>query len=227
MNTAIADNFKRLRAAIPPQVELVAAAKTRTPDEVRQVIAAGARVIGQNYVQEAGRIRAELGEMGRGVRWHMIGHLQRNKVRSAVELFDMIETVDSDRLAGEIDRRCRPLGKIMPVLVEINSGREPQKTGVMPEETVDLIREISSLEHVRIMGLMTMGPPFGDPEDSRPYFQVARELFERIRDLSLPRVDCRHLSMGMTNSYRVAVEEGSTMVRIGTAIFGAREKENR
>jgi pyridoxal phosphate enzyme (YggS family) len=227
MNTAITDNFRRLRAAIPPRVELVAAAKTRTPDEVREVIAAGARVIGENYVQETERIRAELGGMGRGVRWHMIGHLQRNKVKSAVGLFDMIETVDSGRLAGEIDKRCRPLGKIMPVLVEINSGREPQKTGVAPEEAVDLIREISSLEHIRVMGLMTMGPPFGDPEDSRPYFQVTRELFEHIRDLSLDRVDCRHLSMGMTNSYRVAVEEGSTMVRIGTAIFGPREYSGR
>ena len=115
MNATIADNFKRLRAAIPPQVELVAAAKTRTPEEVRQVITAGARVIGENYVQEAGRIRAGLGQMAREVRWHMIGHLQRNKVRSAVELFDMIETVDSDRLAREIDKRCRAIGKIMDV----------------------------------------------------------------------------------------------------------------
>jgi len=223
MNTAIAENFKRLRAAIPPQVELVAAAKTRTPEEVGQVIAAGARVIGENYVQEAERMQAGLGEMAREVRWHMIGHLQRNKVRSAVELFDMIETVDSFRLAREIDKRCRPLGKIMPVLVEVNSGREPQKTGVMPEEAVDLIREISALDHVAVMGLMTMGPPFGDPENSRPYFRVARELFEQLRGLGLARVDCRHLSMGMTNSYRIAIEEGSTMVRIGTAIFGPRD----
>jgi len=226
MNTTVTDNFKCLRASIPPEVELVTAAKTRTPDEVHEIIAAGARVIGENYVQEAERIQAALGRTAREVRWHMIGHLQRNKVRSAVELFDMIETVDSDRLAREIDRRCRPLGKIMPILVEINSGREPQKTGVMPEEAVDLVREISSLEHIRVTGLMTMGPRFGDPEDSRPYFQVTRKLFEQIRSLSLSRVDCRHLSMGMTNSYRIAIEEGSTMVRVGTAIFGPREKEH-
>ena len=223
MEQTIADNFKRLRAVIPPQVELVAAAKTRTPDEVRQVINAGARIIGENYVQEVERIRAGLGEMAGEVRWHMIGHLQRNKVRSAVELFDMIETVDSDRLAREIDKRCRPIGKIMPILVEINSGREPQKTGVMPEEAIELIREISSLDSIRVMGLMTMGPPFGDPEDSRPYFRVTRQIFDQIRGLGLARVDCRHLSMGMTNSYRIAIEEGSTMVRIGTALFGPRE----
>jgi pyridoxal phosphate enzyme (YggS family) len=227
MNTTIAENFKRLRASIPPQVELVAAAKTRSPEEVRQVIGAGARVIGENYVQEAEGMRAGLGEMAREVRWHMIGHLQRNKVKSAVGLFDMIETVDSGRLAREIDKRCRPRGKIMPVLVEINSGREPQKTGVMPEEAVELVREISALDHIRVMGLMTMGPPFGDPEDARPFFRVTRELFERIRSMSLDRVDCRHLSMGMTNSYRIAIEEGTTMVRIGTALFGPREKENR
>jgi len=227
MKMTITENVQRLRAGIPPQVDLVAAAKTRTPDEVREVIAAGVRVIGENYVQEAERIQAALGQMAREVRWHMIGHLQRNKVRSAVELFDMIETVDSDRLAREIDKRCRSLGKIMPILVEINSGREPQKTGVMPEEAVDLIRKISSLDSIKVMGLMTMGPRFGNPEDSRPTFQVTRELFEQIRSLSLARVDCRHLSMGMTNSYRIAIEEGSTMVRVGTAIFGAREKENR
>ena len=223
MNTTITDNFKRLRASIAPRVELVAAAKTRTPDEVREVIAAGARVIGENYVQEVEQIRNRLGETAREVRWHMIGHLQRNKVRSAVKLFDMIETVDSNRLAREIDTRCRSMGKIMPILVEINSGREPQKTGVMPEEAVDLVKEISSLDHIRIMGLMTMGPRFGDPEDSRPYFRITRELFEQIKSLSLPQVDLRHLSMGMTNSFHIAIEEGSTMVRIGTALFGPRD----
>jgi hypothetical protein len=226
MKTVIADNFKRLRDAIPDRVELVAAAKTRSPDEVRQVIAAGARVIGENYVQEAERMHADLEETARGVRWHMIGHLQRNKVKSAVGLFDMIETVDSIRLAREIDKRCRAVEKIMPVLVEINSGREPQKTGVVPEEAVELIERMADLPHVRVMGLMTMGPRFGDPEESRRYFRVTRELFERVQNLGLSHVDCRHLSMGMTNSYRIAIEEGSTMVRIGTALFGPRDDSN-
>jgi hypothetical protein len=227
VNTDIANNFNRLRASIPPQVDLVVAAKTREPAEIEQVIEAGAKYIGENYVQEAERVRAGLGRTARRVRWHMIGHLQRNKVKSAVELFDMIETVDSARLAREIDKRCRRIEKVMPVLVEINSGREPQKTGVMPEKAVDFIREIASLEHLRVMGLMTMGPRFGDPEDSRPSFRVTRELFERIRALEVPNVELRHLSMGMTNSFLIAIEEGSTMVRIGTAIFGQREKETR
>ena len=200
-------------------MELVAAAKNRTPDEVLQAVEAGIKVIGENYVQEAEEASAAVGAKAA---WHMIGHLQKNKVKKAVALFDMIETVDSVGLAREIDKRCAQIGKVMPVLVEVNSGREEQKAGVPPENAEALIKEISHLPNIKVMGLMTMGPRFGNPEDSRPYFVITRRLFDRIKALEIPNVEMKYLSMGMTNSYRVALEEGANLVRIGTRIFGER-----
>lgn len=219
MSDPIHENVKTILAELPEGVELVAAAKTRTPQEVARAIAAGVRIIGQNYVQEAAAARAEIGG---DVRWHFIGHLQKNKVKKAVDLFDLIETVDSLELAEEIDGRCGRLEKVMPVLIEINSGREPQKFGVLPEDAERLCKQIAALPHIRIDGLMTMGPYSGDPEDARPYFVETRRIFESLRDLALPGVGMQRLSMGMTNSYRIAVEEGANMVRIGTRIFGPR-----
>ncbi|PIX27331.1 MAG: YggS family pyridoxal phosphate-dependent enzyme, partial [Chloroflexi bacterium CG_4_8_14_3_um_filter_45_15] len=134
--------------------------------------------------------------------------------------FDMIETVDSVEIAKEIDKRCGQIGKVMPVLIEINSGEEEQKFGVHPEYAEELIKEISGLQNVKVVGLMTMGPRFGNPENSRPYFVKMREVFEKIRRLNLPNVEMKYLSMGMTNSYKVAIEEGANIVRIGTMIFG-------
>jgi pyridoxal phosphate enzyme (YggS family) len=221
---SILDNYRRLRGAIPQHVDVVVAAKTRTPSEIREVIDAGANILGENYVQEAQRAYKGLEEAAGTVNWHMIGHLQRNKVKDVIDIFDMIETVDSIRLAREIDKRCCGVGKIMQVLLEINSGKEPQKAGMMPEDTVILAREISVLPNIRIVGLMTMGPFTGNPEDARPYFVETRKLFDEIKGLGLPGVEMKHLSMGMTNSYEVAIEEGSNMVRLGTAIFGEREK---
>jgi uncharacterized pyridoxal phosphate-containing UPF0001 family protein len=122
-------------------------------------------------------------------------------------IFDMIETVDSSEIAGEIDKRCAQIGKIMPVLIEINSGREKQKTGVFPEKAEQLVTEISTYPNIRIMGLMTMGPRFGNPEDSRPYFVETKRIFEKIKKLNLPNVEMRYLSMGMTNSYKIAVQD--------------------
>jgi len=209
---------------LPPDVTLVAAAKSRTPEEVKAAIRAGVAHVGHNYVQEAERM---IPVVGNGVRWHMIGHLQRNKAKKAMPLFDMIETVDSWRLAVAVDRRCETLGKVMPVLVEINSGREATKTGVLPEDVDDLVRRLSGLEHIRVQGLMTMGPRFGDPEEARPYFRATREAFERLSALSSPNVTMRYLSMGMSNSYLVAIEEGANIVRIGTEIFGSRPEEKR
>jgi pyridoxal phosphate enzyme (YggS family) len=216
---SIKNNIRQLLDELPPGVELVAAAKTRTPDEVLQAVEAGVRVIGENYVQEAEAASAAIGAKAA---WHMIGHLQKNKVKKAVGLFDMIETVDSIELAGEIDKRCAEIGKVMPVLVEVNSGREKQKAGVLPEDAEALIREISGLPNIRVVGLMTMGPRFGDPEDSRPYFVITRQLFDHIKALKIAGVEMKYLSMGMTNSYRVALEEGANLVRIGTKIFGER-----
>jgi len=216
---SIKDNIRELLDELPPGVELVAAAKKRTPDEVLQAVEAGVKVIGENYVQEAETAAAAVG--GKAA-CHMIGRLQKNKVKKAVALFDMIETVDSVELAQEIDKRCAQMGKVMPVLVEVNSGQEEQKAGVLPENAEALIREISRLPNIKVMGLMTMGPRFGDPEDSRPYFVITRRLFDRIKTLEVPNVEMKYLSMGMTNSYRVALEEGANLVRIGTRIFGER-----
>jgi len=215
----IKENVQQLLSELPSGVELAAAAKGRTPEEVLQAVEAGIKVIGENYVQEAEKI---YGVIGNRAKWHMIGYLQKNKVKKAVTLFDMIETVDSVDLAREIDKRCAQIGKVMPVLVEVNSGREKQKSGVLPENASQLIRAISSLPNIKVMGLMTMGPRFGNPEDSRPYFVITRQLFDRIKALELPDVEMRYLSMGMTNSYHIALEEGANMVRIGTKIFGER-----
>lgn len=218
----IKQNINRLLSELPQGVELVAAAKTRKPEDILEAIEAGVKIVGENYVQEAERAYEAVG--GRA-RWHFIGYLQKNKVKKAVKLFDMIETVDSIELAEEIDRRCAQIDKVMPVLIEINSGREKQKTGVLPEKAAQLIREVSSLPNLRITGLMTMGPRSGDPEDSRPYFRETKKVFEKIKKLNLPHVEMRYLSMGMTNSYKIAIEEGANMVRIGSKIFGERDYE--
>jgi pyridoxal phosphate enzyme (YggS family) len=153
----------------------------------------------------------------------MIGHLQRNKAKKAVKLFDLIETVDSWRLAVALDRHCAAAGKVMPVLIEINSGREASKTGILPEEVDDLVRRLSELSNIQVQGLMTMGPRFGNPEDARPYFRATREIFDRLSAQNLLNVAMRTLSMGMSNSYLVAIEEGANMIRIGTKLFGERQ----
>lgn len=215
----IRDNVKRILEELPEDIQLVAAAKTRTVEEISEALDAGVRIVGENYVQEA---QDAFQKLGHRAQWHFIGHLQTNKVKKAVEIFDVIETVDSLKLAMEIDKRCGHINKTMSVLIEINSGKETQKSGVFPEDAVRLVREISLLKNVRIKGLMTMGPFFGNPENARPYFVVTRRLFEKMRTLHIPGVDMIFLSMGMTNSYKIAVEEGANIVRIGTNIFGER-----
>ena len=216
----IKQNIAKLLASLPDGVEVVAAAKTRTPAEVLEAVQAGIKIIGENYVKEA-KEAYEL--IGKRAKWHFIGTLRKHNVRKTVlEIFDMIESVDSLEIAREIDRRCAQIGKIMPVLIEVNSGREPQKSGVLPEDVERLVREISGLGNIKVMGLMTMGPRFGNPEDSRPYFAEIRGIFEKIKGLKLPNVEMKYLSMGMTNSYQVALEEGANIIRIGTRIFGTR-----
>jgi pyridoxal phosphate enzyme (YggS family) len=218
MNTGkIEENARHILDTLPKDITLVAAGKSRTPKEVEAVIRAGVTCIGHNYVQEAERM---FPVVGHSVQWHMIGHLQRNKAKKAVRIFDMIETVDSWRLAVKLDRCCTAVGKVMPVMVEINNGREARKTGVLPEEVEDLVRRLSDLLSIQVQGLMTMGPRFGNPEDARPYFHATRTAFERLATLNLPNVSMRTLSMGMSNSYLVAIEEGANMVRIGSEIFG-------
>ena len=219
----IKKNVKKILDELPKDVELVAAAKTRTPEETREAIEAGIKIVGENYVQEA---QKAFEAIGKRVKWHFIGYLQKNKVKKAVKIFDMIETIDSYTLAQEIDKRCSQISKIMPILIEINSGREEQKSGIFPEDALDLIKEISLLPQIKVMGLMTMGPRFGNPEDSRPYFTETRKVFEKIKALNLPHIEMKYLSMGMTNSYQIAIEEKANMVRIGTLIFGKRNYKN-
>ncbi len=218
----IRENVQKLLAELPPGVLLVAAAKGRTPQEILEAIEAGVQIIGENYVQEAERAFSVI---GRRAQWHMIGHLQRNKAKKAVEIFDMIETLDSVKLAAELEKHCARLKRVMPVLIEINSGREPQKSGVFPEDAEALIREVSQFPHLKVLGLMTMGPRFGNPEDARPYFQETKRLFDRLKALNIPNVEMKYLSMGMSNTYTIALEEGANIVRIGTKIFGERLEE--
>jgi len=216
----IKENVRRLLRELPEGVTLLAAAKERSADEISEAVKAGITIIGENYLQDTLKV---INEVEDKAEWHFIGHLQTNKVKKAIDIFDMIDSVDSLRLAKEIERCSKRRNKIMPVLIEVNSGEEDQKTGVAPNDIMQLIREISSLSYIRIMGLMTMGPRFGDPEESRPYFRKTREIFERIKPLHLPNVEMKYLSMGMTNSYMVAIEEGANLVRIGTKIFGERD----
>ena len=228
---SIAENYKKIRKEIPGHVILVVAAKQRTKEEIEEIIDAGATDLGENYVQEAQEMHEQLGEIVKKVRWHMIGNLQTNKINKVIPIFDAIQTVDSYEKAQAIDKRVEAAGKtIMPVYMEINIGSEDSKAGIKPDEhepfveyMKNLIQNISKLEHIRVEGLMTMGPRFGDPENSRPYFKRTKEIFDKIKALNIPNVSMKTLSMGMTNSYKIAVEEGSNMVRIGTAIFGERK----
>ncbi len=223
---SIAENYKKIRKEIPGHVTLVVAAKQRTKEEIEELIGAGATDLGENYVQEAQEMHEQLREKAKKVKWHMIGYLQTNKINKVIPIFDVIQTVDSYEKAQAIDKRVEAAGKtIIPVYIEINIGEEIQKAGIKPEYGVieNLVKQISGLSHLSLEGLMTMGPRFGDPENSRPYFKRTKEIFDKIKKLNIPNVSMKTLSMGMTNSYRVAIEEGSNMIRIGTAIFGERK----
>jgi pyridoxal phosphate enzyme (YggS family) len=220
--STITKNIQALRQELPAWVTLVAAAKQRSTQEVQEALDAGICVLGENYVQEA----LQIADVARGrAQMHFIGHLQKNKVASAVKIFDMIETVDSLLMAEEINRRCVQIEKVMPVLIEINSAREPQKSGVLPEQAENLVKSIACLSNIKITGLMTMGPYSQDAEELRPSFFTTRRVYHQLADLDIPGVEMKYLSMGMSNSYRVAIEEGANIVRIGTKIFGERGKD--
>ncbi len=212
----IKENAERLLKEIPADVTLLAAAKTRSSEEVSAAWQAGIRCFGHNYVQEA---QAMLPQLSFRAEWHMIGHLQRNKAALAVELFDMLETLDSVRLARELEKHCAKLGKTLPVLIEINSGREENKHGVLPEGVDALVEGLAEFPHIKLQGFMTMGPLTGDPQLSRPYFKTTARIFNEYREKN---DEIRILSMGMSHSYHVAIEEGANLVRIGTALFGPR-----
>lgn len=215
----IRENVLMILSEIPPSVIVVAAAKAKTALEVREALDAGITAVGENYLQES---REVIGAIGNRATWHFIGHVQKNKVKHVVPLFDMIETVDSKELALLIDQQALKYGKIMPVLIEVNIAHEETKHGAMPEDVAGLIKEIGSLPSLKVNGLMTMGPFLEDPAGLRPYFRQTKALFDEIKTLMMPNVQMEHLSMGMSDSYHIAIEEGATMVRIGTKIFGPR-----
>jgi pyridoxal phosphate enzyme (YggS family) len=203
-------------------IRLMAVTKTVNDDRVLSAIQAGVEIIGENYVQEAKRKIEKLGKTGE---WHLIGHLQTNKAKYAVHLFDMIHSVDRLELAAELDRRARAVGRVIPILIEVNVGGEKTKNGVPLDSALDLVRHAAPRENLSIRGLMTMPPWFEYPEESRPYFRTLRELRDKISGEAIPRVEMRELSMGMTDDYAVAIEEGATIVRIGRGIFGERKQE--
>ena len=204
----------------PGAIRLLAASKSQGAAEIRAAIEAGVRLLGENYVQEAAAKKREIIE---AAEWHMIGHLQRNKVRAALGLFDVIESLDSVELARELDRQGRKIGKVVRTLVEVNLGGEETKSGIARDRIPELLREVGLLSHVSVEGLM-MVPPFREnPEEVRPYFRALSELKLSLERLDIPRVRLYELSMGMTHDYPVAIEEGATLVRIGTALFGPRK----
>ncbi|MDP2688698.1 MAG: YggS family pyridoxal phosphate-dependent enzyme [Deltaproteobacteria bacterium] len=202
----------------PDEITLVAVTKTVEPKKIKEALNCGLRLFGENYVQEAEEKIKKIKD--KNLRWHFIGHLQKNKAKDAAGLFDLIESVDSAGLAAEINKRAE---KPMDVLIEVNVAGEGSKTGVGIDGAVELARTISGMKHLRLKGLMTIPPYNENPELSRPYFVTLRRIAERINKERLPGVFMRELSMGMSNDYEVAIEEGATIVRIGTAIFGPRE----
>lgn len=226
----IADNLRRVQERIaaaaervgrdPSEVTLVAVTKTRGLDEVRAVIEAGATDLGENYAQELEAKAEALADME--VRWHAIGHLQTNKVRKLAGFIHLVHSVDSLRLAEEIDRRAAAAGRQVPMLVQVNVSGEKSKFGLAPAQALSLAREMGELNAARLAGLMTMPPYSDDPETSRPHFVALRELRDRLVEAGIPAERLRELSMGMTGDFEVAVEEGATLVRVGTAIFGPR-----
>ncbi|MEN6357765.1 MAG: YggS family pyridoxal phosphate-dependent enzyme [Armatimonadota bacterium] len=195
-------------------VTLVVVTKTRSIDEIRQAIECGAADIGENYVQEA---EEKFSILGKAARWHMIGHLQKNKARHVVEYADLIHSVDNEALAKEIGRRAEAIGRRVDVLIEVNISGEESKFGVGPDDALKLAESITGIPGIRLCGLMGMAPLLPDPESTRPYFRKLKRIWDK-----LPDEQRLYLSMGMTHDFEIAVEEGSNVVRIGTAIFGPR-----
>lgn len=231
----VADNLARLRERIaeaaaqagrdPGSITLMAVSKTVEPERIREAYNAGIRVFGENRVQEFAEKVLRLAELSQA-EWHLIGHLQTNKARKAVEIFHAVDSVDSLRLAQKLDQAAQETDKILRVLIEINLGGEASKAGLSPDspELEDLLKAATTLKHLQISGLMTIPPYTDDPEGARPYFRALRNLRDSITLRELPAITMDILSMGMSHDFEAAIVEGSTCVRIGTAIYGERAK---
>jgi pyridoxal phosphate enzyme (YggS family) len=202
------------------EVTMITVSKTKPLSDLRIAYEEGSRDFGENKVQE---LVSKIDEMPSDVKWHLIGHLQRNKVKYIAGKVAMIHSVDSYRLAEEINVQAKKNSCVIPILIEINIAGEDTKFGIKPEEAEELIREISELENVKVSGLMTIAPNVANPEENRAYFKAMKDLFVDISSKNIDNVEMKVLSMGMTNDYTVAVEEGATMIRVGTGIFGARD----
>ncbi|HTY12198.1 MAG TPA: YggS family pyridoxal phosphate-dependent enzyme [Bacteroidota bacterium] len=230
----IAENVKNIQERIkksciaagrdPDSVALIAVSKTFGFQEIEEVVKTGLLDIGENYVQEVKEKRLKV--TNPEVRWHFLGHLQSNKVKFIADWIHMIHSVDSESVAAEIQRRGAGIGRTIDVLIEVNTSGEHSKFGVAPNAAIDLIRKISTQPNIRVQGLMTIGAFMPDPEQSRASFRMLRTVFDEINSSRILHEPLKHLSMGMTHDFTVAIEEGSTMVRIGTAIFGTRPKPN-
>ncbi len=226
--SSIAENVARVKERIRRAAEraghdaagvrLVAVSKTMPAETVREAFLAGARLFGENYVQEA---VSKIESLHIDAEFHFIGHLQTNKVKYVAPHVTMIHSVDSAKLAQEISRRAEQLGRVMDILIQVNVAGEESKFGIRPDVLVPLLREIAPLKGVAVKGLMTMPPFFDQPERVRPFFRALRELAESVKDVP-PTVETVELSMGMSGDFEVAVEEGATLVRVGTSIFGTR-----
>jgi len=226
----IAANIKEIRHRIavttarcgrdPYTIKLMAVTKTVSSEHVKEAINEGITMFGENYVQEA---KDKIAAVGENVQWHMIGHLQTNKAKYVVQLFDYVQSVDRIELARELDKRARLAGYKINVLVEVNISGEQTKSGIAAEDTPELIKNVAALENISVRGLMTMPPYFENPETSRPYFRALRNLSQQITLARIKGVQMKELSMGMTDDFEIAVEEGATIVRIGRAIFGERK----
>lgn len=201
----------------PQEIKLVAVTKTATLEQIKEAINEGVKIIGESKVQEA---KGKYQILTTEVEWHLIGHLQTNKVKYAVEIFDLIHSVDSIKLAKEIDKRSVQFKKIIDVLIEVNISGEETKYGYNPEKVEAFLKEISEFSGIRVRGLMTIAPISKNKEEVRPYFRRLRELSERIRDKNIKNIKMDYLSMGMTDDFEIAIEEGANMVRIGRGIFG-------
>ena len=223
----IRDNLLKVRERIeraaqkagrdPKEIKLVAVSKTVEVDRIKEAIEAGVSILGENYVQEA---QEKIEALGKPVSWHFIGHLQSNKAKYAVRLFDVIHSIDSIPLAEELNRRAEQPDRVIRVMIEVNLSKEATKFGTDEERVLNLARRIQNLDHLSLEGLMTMPPYFDSPEMSRPYYVALRELKDRMVKEGIP---LKELSMGMSNDFEIAVEEGATYVRVGTAIFGPRK----
>ncbi|HII16342.1 TPA: YggS family pyridoxal phosphate-dependent enzyme [Candidatus Woesearchaeota archaeon] len=216
----IAQAARKIKEIVPKDITILAATKARAVAEIEKAINAGITDIGENYVQEA---ETKYPLLKGKARLHLIGHLQKNKAKLAVDLFDTIQTIGSLELATEVNRRAKNAGKVILVLIEINSGKEQNKDGIHPEEVLGLAKGIAAMPNLLLRGLMTMAPYSPDPENARPFFRKTKQLFDQLKSLNLPNTAIDTLSMGMSDTYRIAIEEGATMVRIGSGIFGERK----